>query len=100
LWTRPDQKDPLDKIVGGRYKNPQNFPFSTKQLKFRHRKIMKSLDPSLKVKATGENQSERCSSIDSDAYMSDQEKTKVKESEVLKATTMAEQLALLTDMVN
>lgn len=71
LLTSPQRgNDPIRSLFRKQKYTPHNFPFDITQLKFRHGKIMRSLDVRMESKAMiSGNNSDRCPSIDSEAYV-------------------------------
>jgi hypothetical protein len=68
LTSPPSGQDPIQKLFRKKKNTPNNFPFAIEQLKFRHHKILKSLNPRIESKMIDEKDSDRCPSIDSEVY--------------------------------
>lgn len=69
LTSPPGGSDPIQKLFKKQKNTPNNFPFALKQLKFRHHKILQSLDPRIESKMIdAKDDSDRCPSIDSEVY--------------------------------
>lgn len=95
--TRPNTgRDPLEKLVKLEYHQIGAFPFELSQLKFRHRKILKGLDPRQQCKIEEkEKQSDKCSSIDSEAYQSDGDRKPVTLQEIMSQNRFIKKVALI-----
>ena len=100
MLTRPlTTRDPLEKYVKLEHHQLPAFPFDLDSIKFRHRKILKGLDPRLQSKvAEQERVSDRCSSVNSEAYFGNSVQKKVTMQEIRGQKSLVQKIALIETM--